>query len=145
MSKKKTNQPRKKKQGSDNSKKQETKQRDNQIVKNVSVKIIVIKPKSWWHIRKYYKSGHGALIVGESGPSSDDDYGFFNITKNPPDGYAYFETEKPINNGNQKSHVRLYLQKGKKKRFSKWIMNYEFSTKDYEYIDIYLKNKEKKR
>lgn len=81
MSKKKTNQPRKKKQGSDNSKKQETKQRDNQIVKNVSVKIIVIKPKSWWHIRKYYKSGHGALIVGESGPSSDDDYGFLTSQK----------------------------------------------------------------
>lgn len=108
------------------------------------VKILIIKEKGWWHIRKYYKSGHGALIVGETGPDQEDDFGFLNITKNPPAGYSYYETEKPINNKDRKSYIRLYLQKGKKKRFSKWLMKYELSKKDLKVIGNYL-NKRKKR
>ena len=101
-------------------------------------KPIKIKNRAWWHIRKYHKSGHGALIVGESGETKDDDYGFLNITKNPPIGYSYLETEKPINNKNDKSHIRLYLQRGKKKRFSKWTMKYQLTIKDYDRIEKYL-------
>ena len=48
--------------------------------KQKEFKILIIKDESWWHIRKYYKSGHGALIVAESGQSNEDDYGFLNIT-----------------------------------------------------------------
>ena len=107
-------------------------------------KKLFIKRKEWWHTRQYYKSRHGALIVGESGPENDDDYGFLNITKNPPVGYSYIETEKPINKGNEKSHIRLYLQRGKKKRFSKWIMKYEFSKKDFDEVEKYLKKKKKR-
>lgn len=107
--------------------------------------VIIIKDRAWWHIRKYYKSGHGALIVGESGEKSDDDYYFFNITRNPPIGYSYFETSKPINKGDQKSHIRLYLQRGKKKRFSRWVMSFELSKKDYDIIERYLSDKKKKR
>ena len=107
-------------------------------------KIIVIKDRSWWHIRKYYKSGHGALIVGESGPDNDDDYGFLNITKNPPIGYAYQETEKSISkNTNEKSYIRLYLQRGKKNKFSKWLLKYEFSDEDYDAVLIYIKKKKR--
>ena len=112
--------------------------------KQKEFKILIIKDESWWHIRKYYKSGHGALIVAESGQSNEDDYGFLNITKNPPIGYSYFETEKPINNKGEKSHIRLYLQRGKKKRFSKWIMKFELSKSDLKTICIYL-SKRKKR
>lgn len=39
-------------------------------------KITFIKKREWWHLRKYYKSGHGALIVGESGPNQGDVYYF---------------------------------------------------------------------
>ena len=109
------------------------------------IKPIIIMPRGYWHIRKYFKSGHGALIVGESGTSSDDEYGFLNITKNPPKGYSYMETEKPINKGEENSFVRLYLQKGKKKRFSKWTMKFEISNSDLDKIEKYLNQKRKKR
>ena len=33
----------------------------------IVVKPIVIMPRGFWHIRKYFKSGHDTLIVGESG------------------------------------------------------------------------------
>ena len=112
--------------------------------KKKEMKILIIKEETWWHIRKYYKSGHGALIVAESGPGKEDDYGFLNITKNPPIGYSYFETEKPINNKEEKSHIRLYLQRGKKKRFSKWIMKFELSEKDLEFIWKYLRKRKKR-
>lgn len=82
--------------------------------------------------------------MAESGPDKEDDYGFLNITKNPPVGYSYFETEKPINNKKDKSHIRLYLQRGKKKRFSKWLMKFELSGNDLEIIYKYL-SKRKKR
>lgn len=36
--------------------------------KKENLKELVIKDSSWWHIRLFYKSGHGALIVAESGP-----------------------------------------------------------------------------
>ena len=107
-------------------------------------KQLTIKEQSWWQIRLYYKSGHGALIVAESGPEPDEEYGFLNITKNPPSGYAYIETDKPINNKNEKSHIRLYLQRGKKKRFSKWILKFELSEKDIEQIIDYLEKKKKR-
>ena len=107
-------------------------------------KPLIIKEQSWWHIRKYYKSGHAALIVGESGSSNNDDYGFLNITKHPPLDRSYRETQKAINNGTEKSHIRLYLQRGKKKRFSKWIMHYELSSEDYKTIQEFL-DKQKKR
>ena len=45
--------------------------------------------------------------------------------------------KKAINNGTEKSHIRLYLQSGKKKRFSKWIMHYELSSEDYKTIQEY--------
>lgn len=112
--------------------------------KKENLKELVIKDSSWWHIRLFYKSGHGALIVAESGAEQEEDYGFMNITKNPPTGYAYYETDKPINNKEEKSHIRLYLQRSKKKRFSKWIMKFELSEKDVEAILKYL-NKRKKR
>ncbi|MBQ6730924.1 MAG: hypothetical protein IJR08_03345 [Bacilli bacterium] len=104
---------------------------------------IIIKNRNWWHIRKYYRSGHGALIVGESGQKNGDYY-FLNITKNPPVGYSYFETEKPINQGKQKSHIRLYLQKGKKKTFSRWTMKYELSNQDLDKIEEFLEKKKKR-
>lgn len=98
-------------------------------------KRLYIKNKNWWHVRKYYKSGHAALIVGESA----ENYYFLNITKHPPSGYAHIETKKPINLGKEKSYIRLYLQKGTKKRFSKWKMKYEFAKEDLDKIDIYFK------
>ena len=112
--------------------------------KDKDKKPLIIKEQSWWHIRKYYKSGHAALVVGESGPSENDDYGFLNITKNPPAGYSYLETQFPINNGSKKSHIRLYIQRDKKKYLSKWLMNYELSLEDYRAIQDFL-DKQKKR
>ena len=110
----------------------------------IEIKAIIIKDQSWWHIRKYYKSGHGALIVGESGPGNNDDYGFLNITKKPPTGYAYRETEKSISkNIEEKSYIRLYLQRGKKKRFSRWLLKYELTDKDYQIVLVFLKNKKR--
>ena len=112
---------------------------NNKIVKDD----IMIKNRNWWHIRKYYKSGHGALVVGESGQKNGYYY-FLNITKNPPVGYSYFETEKPINQSEEKSHIRLYLQKGKKKTFSRWVMKYELSLKDLEIVEAFLEKKKKR-
>ena len=104
-------------------------------------KITFIKKREWWHLRKYYKSGHGALIVVESGPNQGDVYYFLNITKHPPNGYSYFETEKPINISNEKSFIRLYLQKGKKKSFSKWLLKYELTENDLDKVARYLEEK----
>ena len=100
-----------------------------------------LKNREWWHVRKYYKSGHGALIVGENGVANDDDYLFLNITKHPPNGYSYLETEKPINFGESKSYIRLYIQRGNKKRFSKWKMKYEFSKADLDRVEEFLNRK----
>ena len=111
----------------------------------IILKPIIIMPRRLWHIRKYFKSGHAALIVGESGNSQDDDYGFLNITKKPPNGYSYLECDKPINKSEQKSFIRHYVQRGKKKKFSKWIMNFEISDSDLDKIQNYLENKRKKR
>lgn len=110
--------------------------KDNKKIENV----IMIRERDWWHIRKYHKSGHGALIVGES-EQKDGYYYFLNITKNPPLGYSYFETKKPINRGEEKSHIRLYLQKGKKKAFSRWKMKYELSIKDLDIVEKFLEKK----
>ena len=104
---------------------------------------ILIKNRVWWHVRKYYKSGHGALIVGESSEKDDGDYYFLNITKHPPAGYSYFETKEPINKSKEKSYVRLYLQKGNKKRFSKWLMKFELTEEDYKRIEDYLNEKKR--
>jgi len=104
-------------------------------IKKKDKKTIIIKERSWWHVRKYFKSGHAALIVGEN----EDEFAFLNITKNPPNGYSYFETKNPISLlEKKKSHIRLYLQIGKKKRFSKWLMKYEFSKEDLEKVESFL-------
>ena len=113
--------------------------KNNENIKSV----IIIRDRNWWHIRKYYKSGHGALIVGEGGQNNSDYY-FLNITKHPPLGYSYFETEKPINQSDEKSHVRLYLQKGKKKTSSRWVMKYELSKNDLDIVEAFLKKKKKR-
>ena len=52
-------------------------------------KKLYFKNKKWWHARKYYKSGHAALIVGER----TENYYFLNITKHPLSGYAHIETK----------------------------------------------------
>lgn len=106
---------------------------------------IDIKSREWWHFRKYYKSGHAALIVGEDNLGEDGYYVFLNVTKNPPTGYAYYETNRPISiNEEKKSNIRLYLQKGKKKRFSKWKMKYELTDKDYSAIEEFFKQQKEK-
>ena len=110
-------------------------------IKKENKKTIIIKDRSWWHIRFYYKSGHGALVVGEN----ESEYGFLNITTNPPIGYSYIETEKPINMKNNKSHIRLYIQVDKKKYLSKWIMKYKLSNKDLDAVEEYLETQKKKR
>lgn len=66
-----------------------------------------------------------------------------NITKNPPKGYSYIETAKPINKKETKSHIRLYIQRDKKKNLSKWTMKYELSSEDLDIIQEFLDKKRK--
>lgn len=100
------------------------------------------KPRSWWHIRKNYKSRHGALIVGEDNSiPKDEKYHYMDITTNPSKNDSYIPLSVPINLKGDKSHVRKYVGTKSKKYFSNWLMNYEISEKDLDEIEKYLKTK----
>lgn len=101
-----------------------------------------IYDKNQWRIKLYYKSQHGALIIGEYQHGTDNGYLFLNITKNPPNGYSYYETKQSISrNITEKSYIRFYVQRDKKKYFSKWDMNFELSEADLTAIENFIKKK----
>lgn len=102
-----------------------------------------MKSKSWWHIRQNRKSRHGALIVDEDSPLSKGNYSYLDITTSPAKNEGYIPLDKPINKKGNKSYVRKYVAKDKKKVFSKWLMKYQIDDSDMKKIEDYLKNRKK--
>lgn len=100
-----------------------------------------MKKRSWWHIRKNRKSKHAALIVDEDSPLKSGKYSYMDITTHPAKHESYILLKKPINKKADKSYVRKYVGKQKKKIFSRWIMKYQISDEDMDIIEDYLKNK----
>ena len=99
-------------------------------------------PRSWWHIRKNFKSRHGALIVGEDNSiPKDEKYHYMDVVTHPSKNDSYIPLENPINLKGDKSHVRKYVGTKSKKYFSSWLMKYVISNKDLDEIEKYLKNK----
>ncbi len=105
-----------------------------------------MKKRSWWHIRNNNKTKHAALIVDEDSPLKSGKYSYMDITymditTHPAKHESYILLKKPINKKADKSYVRKYVGKQKKKIFSRWIMKYQISDEDMDIIEDYLKNK----
>lgn len=104
-----------------------------------------MKDKKWWHIRKYFKSNHHALIVDEDNCHANGKYYYMDITTHPAKKAKYIKLSAPINNKDECSYVRKYVGKAFKKKFSRWISKYEINSDDMNKIENYLKNKNNKK
>lgn len=74
------------------------------------------------HFRKYYKSGHPALIVGEDNNTGNEKWKFRKVMHNERDGRHLNELKSP--NPNKKDPLPMYIGKrvrmDNKKHFSSW-------------------------
>lgn len=74
------------------------------------------------HFRKYYKSGHPALIVGEEKSNQKDMWKFKKVMHEPKDGRHLNDEVSP--NPNKKDPRPMYIgrrvRKDEKKHFSPW-------------------------
>ena len=86
------------------------------------------KKEKFPHFRRYNKSGHPALIVGEK---SIDEYDYRKVTHSERDGRHLNEKVSPNPNPNDKKpmYIGKRVRHDSKKFFSKWIYPWKYKNK----------------
>ena len=89
------------------------------------------KSKEFPHFRKYYKSGHPALIVGEEKGPKKEMWKYRKVMHGEKDGRHLNESVSP--NPNRKDpnpmHIAKRVRKDEKRNFSSWKYPWKYKKK----------------
>ncbi len=81
------------------------------------------------HFRKYYKSGHPALIVGEDKTHDDEEWQFRKVMHSPKDGRHNNEMvfPNPNINDSEPMYIVKRVRHDSKRNFSSWKYPWRYS------------------